>query len=107
MPFDKDKRLALAEIEQIVGLFCEHMRQRLAERGLALEIAPVAVAHIARAGFDPVFGARPLKRFLQRELETRIARAQIAGEIAAGSTLRVELDGDELAIPPDPAGVAA
>ena len=99
--------LALAEIEQIVGLFCEQLRQRLAERGLALEIAPVAVAHIARAGFDPVFGARPLKRFLQRELETRIARAQIAGEIAAGSTLRVELDGDELAVRVGPAAVAA
>ena len=94
--------LALAEIEQIVGLLCEQLRQRLAERGLALEIAPVAVAHIARAGFDPVFGARPLKRFLQRELETRIARAQIAGEIAAGSTLRVEL-----AVRVGPAAVAA
>jgi ATP-dependent Clp protease ATP-binding subunit ClpB len=99
--------LALAEIEQIVGLLCEQLRQRLAERGLALEIAPVVVAHIARAGFDPVFGARPLKRFLQRELETRIARAQIAGEIAAGSTLRVELDGDELAVRVSPAAVAA
>ena len=73
--------LALAEIEQIVGLLCEQLRQRLAERGLALEIAPVAVAHIARA--------------------------QIAGEIAAGSTLRVELDGDELAVRVGPAAVAA
>ena len=73
--------LALAEIEQIVGLFCEHLRQRLAERRLALEIAPVAVK--------------------------RSARAQIAREIAAGSTLRVELDGDELAVRVGPAAVAA
>ena len=71
------------------------------------QVEPDAVEQLALSGFDAAYGARPLKRFLQRELETRIARAQIAGEIAAGSTLRVELDGDELAVRVGPAAVAA
>ena len=53
---------------------------------------------IARAGYDPVYGARPLKRFLQRELETRVARAIIAGEAVEGGTLKVDLEDGKLSV---------
>ena len=88
------KPLRLEEIERIVDLLAEDLRQRLADRGLSLEIADAARTLIARSGFDPVYGARPLKRYLQRELETRIGRALIGGEATEGSVIRVaESDG--------------
>ncbi|MXX41361.1 MAG: hypothetical protein F4Z85_25470 [Gemmatimonadetes bacterium] len=54
--------------------------------------------HIAHAGFDPVYGARPLKRFLQREIETRIARLLVAGDMPEGSRVEVVLDEGQLAV---------
>jgi ATP-dependent Clp protease ATP-binding subunit ClpB len=92
------KPLRLEEIERIVELLAEGLRKRLAERALTLEMTPEARTLVAREGFDPVFGARPLKRFLQHQLESRIARALIAGEAPEGSTVRVEVDGGALAI---------
>ncbi|MEO8277213.1 MAG: ATP-dependent chaperone ClpB [Thermoanaerobaculia bacterium] len=83
--------LTLLEIERIVDLLANELRRRLAERGVALEISAPAREFIARSGYDPVYGARPLKRFLQRQLESRIARALIAGEAPEGSTVRVDL----------------
>ena len=83
----------------------DELRRRLEERGVGLEVEDEAVELIARRGFDPVYGARPLKRFLQRELETRIGRALIAGELAEGSVLRVGVEGGELAV--DTSGQAA
>lgn len=53
---------------------------------------------MAREGYDPVYGARPLKRFLQRELESRIARALIAGQVTEGSVVRVDAQGGQLAV---------
>lgn len=86
--------LTLDEIRKIVVLLTDELRQRLAERGVALDISEAAVDLAAREGYDPVYGARPLKRFLQHQLETRIGRAMIAGEVAEGSTIRVDvLDG--------------
>ncbi|MEM8932602.1 MAG: AAA family ATPase, partial [Acidobacteriota bacterium] len=85
------KPLRLAEIEQIVGLLLDDLRERLADRRITLDLTEAARAHVAREGYDPVFGARPLKRFLQRQLETRIGRALIAGEAGDGSTLVVDL----------------
>ena len=92
------KPLQLAEIEQIVDLLIADLGQRLADRGLRVRLSEPAREHIARAGYDPVYGARPLKRYLQHQLETRIARALIAGEAAAGGTVEVGLSGDELAV---------
>ncbi|MCX8037895.1 MAG: ATP-dependent chaperone ClpB [Candidatus Sumerlaeia bacterium] len=92
------KPLRLAEIEKIVDLQMEQLRRRLADRRITLEITEPARAFIAREGYDPVYGARPLKRFLQRELETRIGRSLVAGEIPDGATLRVELDKGALAV---------
>ncbi|KAB2958259.1 MAG: ATP-dependent chaperone ClpB, partial [Thermoanaerobaculia bacterium] len=92
------KPLRLDEIEQIVGLLAEDLRRRLAERGIALELTAPARAFVAREGFDPVFGARPLKRFLQHELESRIARALVSGEAPEGATVEVGVADGRLSV---------
>jgi ATP-dependent Clp protease ATP-binding subunit ClpB len=92
------KPLTLAEIEQIVDLQIGDVRRRLADRRLELELTAAARELIAREGFDPVYGARPLKRFIQREVETRIGRALLSGEIHDGSTILVDADGEELIV---------
>jgi ATP-dependent Clp protease ATP-binding subunit ClpB len=92
------KPLQLAEIEQIVDLLVADLRKRMAERKITLELTDAGRALIAREGFDPVFGARPLRRFIQREVETRLARALISGEAPDGTTVRVDAAGEELVI---------
>ncbi|MGD2023288.1 MAG: ATP-dependent chaperone ClpB [Desulfobacterales bacterium] len=92
------KPLTLDEVEQIVGLLTKELSRRLEERNIKVEIADAARKFIAQSGYDPVYGARPLRRYLQRELETRIGRALIAGDVLDGATLRVDLKNDELVI---------
>jgi ATP-dependent Clp protease ATP-binding subunit ClpB len=92
------KPLTLEEIERIVDLQVADVRRRLAERRIELELSDDARELIARAGYDPVYGARPLRRYIQREVETRIARALLAGEVTEGSTIRVDAHGDELTV---------
>ena len=92
------KPLALDEIERIVGLLIADINRRLAEKRVTVVLDDKAKAWIAEKGYDPVFGARPLKRFLQRHLETRLARALIAGEVAEGSTATFKVKGDELVL---------
>jgi len=92
------KTLTLGEIEQIVDLLAGELRQRLADRHIELELSESAREFIARQGFDPVYGARPLRRFLQHELETRIGRALVAGDVRDGATVRVEMENGELAV---------
>ena len=65
---------------------------------MTLALSDSARRHIAEQGFDPVYGARPLKRFMQRELETRIGRALIEGSVADGSQITVELENDALVV---------
>ena len=84
------KPLTEAEIEQIVELMLADLRTRLAERQMTLEVAAEARRHIATQGFDPVYGARPLRRFIAREVETRIARALIAGAVQDGAVVRID-----------------
>jgi ATP-dependent Clp protease ATP-binding subunit ClpB len=89
------KPLALEEIEQIVDLLIADINRRLAEKRVTVVLDPKAKVWAAEKGYDPVFGARPLKRFLQRHLETRLARALIAGEVAEDSTVTFKVkDGD-------------
>ncbi len=92
------KPLRLDEIKKIVDLQTADLRRRLTDRGIRLELSDAAREFVAREGFDPVYGARPLKRFLQHELESRIARALIAGDVHDGSQLRVDMEGGQLAI---------
>jgi ATP-dependent Clp protease ATP-binding subunit ClpB len=92
------KPLTEAEIGQVVELMLGELRSRLAERQISLEVSEHAVRFIARQGFDPVYGARPLRRFLAREVETRIARALVAGDVAPGSVVEVGLSDGELSV---------
>jgi len=75
-----------------------HLEARLKERGITLDITEEALATAARNGYDPIYGARPLKRYLQRQIETPIAKLIISGEASDGSTIKVENQGDELII---------
>jgi ATP-dependent Clp protease ATP-binding subunit ClpB len=86
------------EIERIVELMLNDLRGRLADRRIKLEVTEAARRHIARAGFDPVFGARPLRRYLQREVETRIARSLLGGEVLDDTTITIDLDGHGLTV---------
>jgi ATP-dependent Clp protease ATP-binding subunit ClpB len=84
------KPLTLPEIERVVDLLVADLRRRLGDRQLDLELAEAARRHIAAEGFDPVYGARPLRRYLQREVETRIGRALLTGDVTDGSTVIVD-----------------
>jgi ATP-dependent Clp protease ATP-binding subunit ClpB len=92
------KPLTLTETEQIVELLVGELHLRLADRGFALVLTPAACSFIAKAAYDPVYGARPLKRYLQHHLETKIARAMIASEVAEGSCIKVDENDGELII---------
>jgi len=92
------KPLTLEEIGKIVDLLLEDLNRRLADRRVSVKLDAKARAWAAEKGYDPVFGARPLKRFLQRQIETKLARALIAGEIAEGEAVAFKVKGDELAM---------
>jgi ATP-dependent Clp protease ATP-binding subunit ClpB len=88
--------LSLKEIERIVELQVDDVRRRLAERRVTLELTDAARASIAQSAYDPVYGARPLKRFIQHEVETRVGRALLSGEILPGATITVDVVDGEL-----------
>jgi ATP-dependent Clp protease ATP-binding subunit ClpB len=90
------KPLGHAQIAAIVKLQLEDLRSRLKEQELTLDVNAEAVAWLADKGFDPVFGARPVKRALQRELETPIARKIVGGDYLPGATVRVTVASGEL-----------
>jgi ATP-dependent Clp protease ATP-binding subunit ClpB len=92
------KPLSLEEIERIVDLQIDDLRERLADRRLSLELSEPARGLIARSGYDPVYGARPLRRYVQREVETRIGRALIAGDIRDGATIVLDVEDDQLIV---------
>ena len=90
--------LTLPQIEYIVELQLTDLRNRLSERQIHLEITPEARRLIAEHGFDPVYGARPLRRYIAHEVETKIGRALLRGEIKPDGTISVTVDGGELAV---------
>ena len=92
------KPLTLEEIEAIVDLLVVDLNRRLAERRVTVTLDEKAKAWAAEKGYDPVFGARPLKRFLQRQIETKFARALISREIHEDSTVTFHVKGDELVL---------
>jgi len=89
--------LGLAEITRIVDIQVAQLARRLAERRVGLELTEAAKALLARQGFDPVFGARPLKRTIQRRVQDPLALRLLEGEFGEGDTVRVDAAGDELA----------
>lgn len=92
------KPLGKEEIVQIVGLLTKDLEKRLSEKQLSVELTEAAKVYIADQGFDPIFGARPLKRFLQRKVETLIARMLIANEVEPFSTFVVDYKENELTV---------
>ena len=90
------KPLTLEEITRIVDLLLIDLNKRLADRRVTVKLDAKAREWAAEKGYDPVFGARPLKRFLQRQIETKLARALISGDIAEDSTVTFKVKGDEL-----------
>jgi ATP-dependent Clp protease ATP-binding subunit ClpB len=89
--------LTREQLAEIVELQLERLRERLAERGISVELTPAAKEHLAEAGWDPAFGARPLKRALQRLVENELAKRLLAGEFAEGDTILVDARDGELA----------
>jgi ATP-dependent Clp protease ATP-binding subunit ClpB len=90
--------LTLTQIEHIVDLQLAELRNRLAANQIQLEITPEARRLIAEHGYDPVYGARPLRRYIAHEVETKIGRALLRGDIAAGGTIDVNAENGELAV---------
>jgi ATP-dependent Clp protease ATP-binding subunit ClpB len=89
--------LGREEIRAIAGLQIEILRHRLLEREIILEITDAALDMIGEAGFDPVYGARPLKRTIQNQLENPLAQEILAGRFGPGSTVKVDVEGGHLA----------
>ncbi|WJW74979.1 ATP-dependent chaperone ClpB [Thiohalobacter sp. IOR34] len=89
--------LGREQIRSIANIQIDHLRQRLAEREMRLEISEAALDRLGEAGFDPVYGARPLKRAIQHQLENPLAQKILAGEFLPGDVIEVELEGGELA----------
>jgi len=84
--------LEIAQLRQIVEIQIQRLRKRLEERKIELELTTRSLDYFAEHGYDPVYGARPLKRLIQRELETAIGRKMISGEITDGMKVRVDAD---------------
>jgi ATP-dependent Clp protease ATP-binding subunit ClpB len=86
--------LGLEQIQRIVDIQLRGLRQRLAERKMSLELTPAAAAEIARAGFDPVFGARPLKRTIQKDIVQPLAVRLLQGDFVDGDSVVVDAGPD-------------
>ena len=88
------KPLTKPQIAQIVTLMLKGLNQRLADRQLKVELTDAAMNAVIDQGFDPVYGARPLKRFIQSKIETLVAKRIIAADVKPGDVLTVDVDGD-------------
>jgi ATP-dependent Clp protease ATP-binding subunit ClpB len=82
----------------IVGVQLNKLRDRLSERRLALVVEPDAEMWLARAGYDPDYGARPLRRVLQRQIEDPLALALLEGRYQEGSTVTVDVNDDKIVL---------
>ncbi|WAW15691.1 ATP-dependent chaperone ClpB [Peptostreptococcus equinus] len=92
------KPLAKEEIKKIIDIFMESLRNKLKERDINLELTDLAKDFIADTGYDSVYGARPLKRYINNEIETKIAKAIIAGLIEEKSTIKIDLEDGNIII---------
>ena len=94
--------LTREQLKQIIGIQLGRLRARLAERKIEIELTDAGLEHFAQAGYEPVYGARPLKRVLQRELETTLGRRIVAGEIHDNSRVVVDYRGGALVFTSQP-----
>jgi ATP-dependent Clp protease ATP-binding subunit ClpB len=91
------RALTREQLSEIVELQLERLRARLAERGIAIELTDAAKEHLADAGWDPTYGARPLKRAIQRLVENPLALRLLEGDFREGDTVRADVRDGELA----------
>jgi ATP-dependent Clp protease ATP-binding subunit ClpB len=92
------RALTADDLTHIVSIQLESLRARLATRRIMLEVTKAAEALLAKEGYDPAFGARPLKRVIQRELGDRAALAILEGRVGEGDVLRVDADGERVVV---------
>ena len=92
------KSLDKEEIKKIIDIFMNSLSNRLKDKDINMEVTDAAKDIMVREGYDPVYGARPLKRYIGNTLETIIARKLIAGQIRNGDTIVVDGDGDNIDI---------
>ncbi|HET7844912.1 MAG TPA: AAA family ATPase, partial [Xanthomonadales bacterium] len=90
-------QLGREHFHRIVDIQLEHLEARLRDREIGLEVDDAALDRLGESGFDPVYGARPLKRAIQSQIENPLAQRILAGEFRAGDTIRVHVDGGRLA----------
>ena len=95
------------DLKKIVDIQLERLRARLDERRITLDISDDAKSHLARAGYDPVYGARPLKRAIQREIETPLSRLILKGDVKDNSVVRASMAGVEITFSSQPAAAEA
>ena len=86
------------EIKQIAALMLNTLKKRLAENGITAEFTDEAVSHIAKEGFDPVYGARPLRRAIQSKIEDLLAEKMLESHIKSGDTITVDVSDGELVV---------
>jgi ATP-dependent Clp protease ATP-binding subunit ClpB len=99
--------LTKEQLAEIVDLQLRRLRDRLAERGIVIGLTDAAKEALAEAGWDPTYGARPLKRAIQRLVENPLALRLLAGEFGEGDTVRVDASGGELVFEKAPVAEAA
>ena len=92
--------LTEAELSQIVDLNIDRLSERLEQKRLNIGVTPAARAWLAKHGYDPVFGARPLRRLMQQQIDDQLANLLLSGEITDGANARVDVEGDGLAVTP-------
>jgi ATP-dependent Clp protease ATP-binding subunit ClpB len=92
--------LTMEHLKKIVDIQLDHLRKRLEERHITLELTDAAKEHLVKVGHDPAYGARPLKRTLQREIETELAKRLLKGEVKDGQQVRVDYRDHELVFQP-------
>ena len=91
------KPLTKANIGGIVSLIMKSLNARLEDKEVSVELTPEAEAFVVENGYDPIYGARPLKRYIQKTVETLSAKLILSGQISQGDTIRIERQGDTLA----------
>ena len=84
--------LTEADLTKIVDIQLGSLRKRLADRKIALTLTPAAKEFVVRTGYDPAYGARPLKRAIQKEIETPLARLMLKGDVPDGSSVTADYD---------------
>ena len=92
--------LGAEQLVKIVEIQLERLRNRLTERRMTMALSPEALRHLGERGYDPVYGARPLKRLIQQELETPIARLLVKGELRDGDTISIDVKNGSLVLVP-------